>query len=272
LDGSEDADLDELGKFYLGDEKIVWDTKQTGAVGKMNTKGLDKLINRIDGELSVLPFGKELVQVLKDAYLNVTDIQAGTFRLLNKLFAEYGLIVLIPDTAELKKQMSSVFEEDLFKQTPSEIVSKAIDELGKHYKVQANPREINLFYLKDNIRERIIRSGDSFNDSRFTTHVYPIRNPHRACRPSRAIQSQRNPSRTLPGNSSSQYCFCGWWGETAYWLELKGLFEHYKVPFPVLILRNSFLFVEKKWQEKISNMGFSIKIFLKVNSNCLLSW
>ncbi|MFM9911522.1 MAG: bacillithiol biosynthesis BshC, partial [Chitinophagaceae bacterium] len=53
--GSEDADLDELGKFYLSGEKIVWDTKQTGAVGKMNTKGLDKLINRIDGELSVFP-------------------------------------------------------------------------------------------------------------------------------------------------------------------------------------------------------------------------
>src|SRR5579859_2305821 len=33
--GSEDADLEELGKIYLDNEKLVWDTKQTGAVGRM---------------------------------------------------------------------------------------------------------------------------------------------------------------------------------------------------------------------------------------------
>ena len=267
--GSEDADLDELGKFYLGDEKIVWDTKQTGAVGKMNTKGLDKLIHRVDGELSVLPYGGELIKLLKEAYLNATDIQTATFKLLNTLFAEYGLVVLIPDTAELKKQMSSVFEEDLFKQTPSEIVSKTIDELGKYYKVQANPREINLFYLKDNIRERIIKSGDSFttHDSRLTFSASEIRT-ELANHPERF-----SPNVILRGLYQEtilpNIAFVGGGGETAYWLELKGLFEHYKVPFPVLILRNSFLIVEKKWQEKISNMGFSIKDFFKTEQQLL---
>src|SRR5690606_8891268 len=33
--GSEDADLDELGKVYMEGEKIVWDTQQRGAVGRM---------------------------------------------------------------------------------------------------------------------------------------------------------------------------------------------------------------------------------------------
>jgi uncharacterized protein YllA (UPF0747 family) len=45
--------------------------------------------------------------------------------------------------------------------------------------------------------------------------------------------------------------FIGGGGETAYWLELKGLFEHYRVPFPVLLLRNSFLLVSQQWEEKI---------------------
>ncbi len=35
--GSEDADLEELGHIYLGGEKLVWDTKQTGSVGRMMT-------------------------------------------------------------------------------------------------------------------------------------------------------------------------------------------------------------------------------------------
>jgi uncharacterized protein YllA (UPF0747 family) len=50
--------------------------------------------------------------------------------------------------------------------------------------------------------------------------------------------------------------FIGGGAELAYWLELKNLFENYSVPFPVLVLRNSFLVVEKKWQEMISKLGF----------------
>jgi bacillithiol synthase len=52
--------------------------------------------------------------------------------------------------------------------------------------------------------------------------------------------------------------FIGGGGETAYWLELKNLFEHYKVPFPVLILRNSFLLVEGLWSDKLSKAGVTV--------------
>ena len=153
--GSEDADLEELGKIYLDNEKIVWDTKQQGAVGRMNTKGLDKIIQRIDGEFSVQPYGKELCELLRQSYLQTEDIQTATFRLLNSLFEQYGLIVVIPDNAAFKKLMLPVFKDDLLNQTASEIVGKTITELDKNYKVQATPREINLFYLKDDIRGRI---------------------------------------------------------------------------------------------------------------------
>jgi bacillithiol synthase len=95
--GSEDADLDELGNIYLSGDTIPWDTKQTGAVGRMNTKGLDKIIHRIEGELSVQPYGNELVQLLKDCYLQSnTTVQAATLQLLHQLFQQYGLVVLIP--------------------------------------------------------------------------------------------------------------------------------------------------------------------------------
>ncbi|HSC37560.1 MAG TPA: bacillithiol biosynthesis BshC, partial [Chitinophagaceae bacterium] len=101
--GSEDADLEELGSIYLGGEKITWETKQTGAVGRMNTRGLEKIMQRAEGELSVLPHGKELVQLFKDNYLNSPDIQTATFRLVHALFAEYGLLVLVPDNPRFKE-------------------------------------------------------------------------------------------------------------------------------------------------------------------------
>lgn len=159
--GSEDADLEELGNIYMGGEKIVWDTKQTGAVGRMNTKGLEKIIHRLEGELGVLPYGKELIALLKECYNGKDNIQLSTFKLINALFADYGVIVLIPDNANLKKTMERVFEEDIFHQTPSAIVEQTIEKLSANYKVQANPRAINLFYLKDDIRSRLVEEGGS---------------------------------------------------------------------------------------------------------------
>jgi uncharacterized protein YllA (UPF0747 family) len=42
--------------------------------------------------------------------------------------------------------------------------------------------------------------------------------------------------------------FVGGGGETAYWLQLRGLFDASGVPFPQLILRNSFLLLSAKQQ------------------------
>ena len=65
------------------------------------------------------------------------------------MFGEYGLVVLLPDNAELKKQMIPIFKDDLLNQTASGIVEKTAERLSNAgYKVQANPREVNLFYLK----------------------------------------------------------------------------------------------------------------------------
>ncbi len=256
--GSEDADLDELGHIYLGGEKLVWDTKQKGAVGRMKTKGLDKLLFRIEGELSVQPYGQEIVALLKAAYLDCPDIQTATLRLLHGLFAEYGLVVLIADKAAFKKQMIAIFEDDLFRQEPTRIVNAAADRLGEQYKIQANPRPINLFYLKDDLRNRIERAAEGFE---------VVDTPLRFSEQELRDELHRYPERFSPNvilrglfqeTILPNLAFVGGGGETAYWLELKDLFDHYRTPFPVLVLRNSFLLVQRQWMEKMTNMGFSV--------------
>ena len=80
------------------------------------------------------------MESIREFYLKSPDIQTATFRLLHWLFGEYGLVVLIPDRASLKRLMIPVFEEDLFKQEPARIVNETIGRLPEEYKVQANPR------------------------------------------------------------------------------------------------------------------------------------
>ena len=262
--GSEDADLEELNHINLDGERLVWNTKQTGAVGRMKIdKDFLKLIDVIEGQLAVLPNGEAAVGLLKDCYRLGEDMQTATFKIVNALFAEYGLIVLLPDNAILKRQMIKVFEDDLLNQTPSGIVEKTSENLGKLYKVQAHPRAINLFYLEGNIRERIEVRGEKYEvlNSKITFTKEEL-----------LTGLQDHPERFSPNvilrglyqeTILPNIVFIGGGGELAYWLELKDLFEHYNTPFPVQVLRNSFLIIDKKMQEKINKVGFTAEdIFL----------
>jgi bacillithiol synthase len=256
--GSEDADLEELGKIFLNGEKLVWPTKQTGAVGRMDTGGIDLLIHRIEGELSVQPHGPALIGMLKTAYQPKTTVQAATFNLLHQLFAQFGLVVLIADRAELKQKMQAVFLDDLLHQVPAQIVTATNKRLSASYKVQANPREINLFYLKDNIRNRIERSGDLYtvvdtNISFSRGEIESALSDHPERFSPNVILRGLYQETILPN-----IAFIGGGGELAYWLELKDLFAHYQVPYPVQVLRNSVLLVEEQWQKKIAALGFGI--------------
>jgi bacillithiol biosynthesis cysteine-adding enzyme BshC len=257
--GSEDADLAELNHISLGHQQLTWSTQQTGAVGRMKAdKELVKLIDEIEGQLAVLPNGKEAVSLLRDCYAAGEDIQTATFKIVHSLFGNRGLVVLLPDNAALKEQMIPLFEDDLLHQTASGIVERTSGKLEEYYKIQASPREINLFYLEGDKRERIeLHNGKyevlntklSFSKEELLVEL-------------RAHPERFSPNVILRGLYQEtilpNILFIGGGGELAYWLQLKELFEHYHTPYPVHVLRNSFLIVEEKEQERIAKLGFSI--------------
>jgi bacillithiol biosynthesis cysteine-adding enzyme BshC len=256
--GSEDADKEELNHTYVEGKRFDWLTTQTGAVGRMLVDAsVSQLLGGIAGQLGVLPFGGEVMQLLNQCYTPGKTVQQATFELVHALFAAYGLIVLIPDHGVLKKLMLPVFEDDLFQQTPSAIVEETGAALGRQYNIQAHPREVNLFYLDDGIRNRIIKQ-----DEHFLVHDTSLRFTEGELK----AMLQDNPGRFSPNvilrglfqeTILPNVAFIGGGGELAYWLQLKELFLHYSVPFPVLVLRNSFLIVDKATQQRIQRWQLS---------------
>lgn len=257
--GSEDADLEELGKIFLDGDPLVWNTQQTGAVGRMHTRELDGLLHQINGQLSVLPHGTELLQLLRECYADALNMQVATFKFVHQLFKKFGLVVLIPDHAAFKAQLIPVFKEDLLAHLPSSIVSNTIRHLeADGFKVQAKPRDINLFYLEDQIRERIVKDGDRWAVLNTTIswtqeELLQVLSNHPEKFSPNVILRGLLQETILPN-----IAFIGGGGELAYWLELKDLFNQYKVPYPVLLLRNSFLFVPGHESEKRSKWQLSL--------------
>ena len=263
--GSEDADLDELNNITIQGNKLVWQTKQTGAVGRMNVDDeLLKLITAINGQISVLPNGKELVQLFVDCYRKGNTIQQATFELVNKLFGEFGVIVLVPDNAELKKAFIPVAEKELLTGFSHPLVEATGSELSKYYKVQAGGREVNLFYLIDDKRERIEMKSGQYSVGSLSKGL-----PSEQLRFSeQEILSELNnhPERFSPNvilrgvfqeMILPNIAFIGGGGEVAYWLELKKVFEAVNVPYPMLVLRNSFLLMDEEQKQKADKLELS---------------
>lgn len=256
--GSEDADFAELNHTYVDGKKIEWKKEQKGAVGRMLVdKTLLQLIDELEGQLVYEPFGKDVVNMLRLCYITGRTIQEATFELVNELYGEWGLVVLIPDHPVLKSTMKKVFAEDIFENTPSQIVAQTSEKLDEQYKVQAHPREINLFYLKENIRERIEKRDDRF----FILNTDISFSEEEMKKELEEHPEHFSPNVILRGLYQEvllpNLAFIGGGGETAYWLQLHDLFRQYSVPYPVLVLRNSFLIVEEKWQEKLQKIGLS---------------
>jgi bacillithiol synthase len=268
--GSEDADLDELGHIYINGVKHEWKTNQAGAVGRMKVdKALVQMLDAIEGEITVHSFGKEIIDQMKAAYVEGTTIEQATFKLVNALFGEYGLIILLPDEADYKRAFIPVVTKELKEQFSHNIVEKTSTQFPKQYKVQASGRELNLFYLKDDRRDRIEKSANHFKvidtEISFTEaeiiqelEAYPERfSANVILRP--VFQEMILPN----------IAFIGGGGEIAYWLELKKVFEAVQVPYPVLVLRNSFLVVEKSYALKFNSLGFNIIDLFKTENELM---
>ena len=257
--GSEDADFAELNHTYVDGKKLEWKKEQKGAVGRMIVdKTLVQLIDELEGQLIVEEKGREVVELLRKAYKPGKTIQAATFELLNELYGSFGLVVLIPDHRLLKAQMQHVFADDLFTNKPAVIVKETSEKLSEHYSAQAFPREVNLFYLKDDIRERIEKK-----EERFFVLNTSISFSEAELKQELKLHPERfSPNVILRGMYQEtilpNLVFVGGGGELAYWLQLKDLFTAYNVSYPVLVLRNSFLVIENKWKKKIEQLELSI--------------
>ncbi len=262
--GSEDADIDELGSMSVDGKTYKWQTKQTGAVGRMKVdNAFLHLLQQLENQVNVLPLGEDIISIFKRCYRFGTTIQQATLEVVNELFGEYGVVVLIPDNKDLKCLLDRVFRKEIEEQFSHKEVEKTLAQLSRLYKVQAGGRELNLFYLLDDSRERIEKKGDAFvvqnKGLHFTKEqlLEEINNHPERFSPNVILRG------VLQETVLPNVAFIGGGGELAYWLELKGVFNAAQVPYPVLVLRNSFLVINEKQQEKIAQLHFAATDFFK---------
>lgn len=253
---SEDHDFEEINYFNFRNKKIKWAAESNGPVGRLSTNGLDAVLEVFSKELGAGDNAKWLTALFESAYVKHDNLADATRYLANELFGNEGLVIIDADSTKLKELFIPYVKEELLQQVSHHKVAETAEML-KDYNVQVNPREINLFYIEDNLRERIILQEG----------IYYINNTELKFTESELLaELDKNPEKFSPNVIMRplyqeailpNLCYIGGGGELAYWLELKTFFEASNVTFPILLLRNSVLLATQKQANKLDKLNLS---------------
>jgi bacillithiol biosynthesis cysteine-adding enzyme BshC len=155
-------------------------------------------------------------------------------------------------------------ERELTDQVSYNLVTETVEKLNQvGFKTQASPREINLFFMEGSSRERIVKEGDVYKvlntDRVFTEteilahlHTHPEHfSPNVVLRP--LYQETILPNLVYVGGG----------GELAYWLERKSLFDYFGINYPMLVRRNSVLWIDRDSSKKMERLGFTAAQFFQ---------
>ena len=243
---SEDHDFEEISHFRLFGQQYKWETAQSGPVGAFSPDGLKEILKELP----------EAVPVFEKAYTENDTLSGAVRQYVHELFGEWGVVSLDASHPKLKNLFTEITKADLLENQANRLVeerSAELQELG--YKAQVFPREINFFYMKPGLRERIVKEDREYQvlhtDIRFSEE-------------SLIRELQDHPERFSPNVIMRplyqewilpNLAYVGGPAEVAYWLQLKSMFDHFKAPFPILLPRNFGLVLSKSNQSKLEKTG-----------------
>lgn len=241
--GSEDHDFDEINHFRLYQQNIEWSTTQTGAVGRMMLENIESVLDQVEEILGNQSYSADILSQLKLSYKSERTLAEATAHFVYTLFGRFGLVVADMDDDRMKQVAIPLFERELadsFSKPLVEANQSALNEMG--FDAQIHARDINLFHLTKETRMRITRNERSLilsdnelniNDLKhFTSTNTKSISPNVVLRP---LYQQL----ALPG-----IAYVGGGAEVAYWMEVKNVFDTIQLPFPVLVRRDSALWIK----------------------------
>jgi bacillithiol synthase len=269
---SEDHDFEEINHVNLFNKKFTWSTNQKGRVGEFSLENIDSFLQEIKNVLGENENAASILQLLKTAY-SQKNLADATRVLVNELFGKYGIVILDGNSKTLKQQFIPEIKKDIFENLAFKSVNKSIEQLKqKGYEAQVSPREINSFYTDKNLRERIVLENSKYKvlntDLEFsqTELENKIEKETEKFSPNVVLRPMYQ-QKIIPNAA-----YVGGPGEIAYWLQYKTMFEEFNIAFPVLILRNFVLYIEKGLKQRIEKLNLKTEDFFADKEKLIKSY
>lgn len=270
--GSEDHDYEEVRHIQLSGKSMSWESEPHGGpVGQMNLGNIPDLIDQIRDSFATLPFGHQILDLLEECYQPGRTFGKSTFHLLHHLLGKHGLVVIDLDHPLAKQSCIPIFEHELIEGFSKPLIEKTLRKLDKAgFSQQAHVRDINLFYLNAQSRERIESTSSDTYRTVDQQHVWTKAGILQELKehPER-FSPNVNLRPVLQETMLPNLAFVGGAGELAYWVQLSDLFETLHLPFPILVRRHSGLLVDEWVQQKLTKLGLPLQSFFQPQEELL---
>jgi bacillithiol biosynthesis cysteine-adding enzyme BshC len=259
---TEDHDFAEINNFSLFGKTYSWagpggEAGLGGPVGRLGLQGLEEEL------LSQLP--PEVPAAFREAYTGSQNLSEATRRLATSLFGEYGLVCLDADRPALKQALKPLLLKEIKEQFSNQAVQATNARLtAAGYKPQVYSRPLNLFFLTDGgKRERLEPDAAPGADCTQVT----VRGTTRCHSQAELLAlAEAEPERFSPNVVLRpvyqelllpDLAYIGGGAEVAYWFQLKDVFAALGVPFPIVLPRNSALYLSRANAGKLAKLGLA---------------
>jgi bacillithiol biosynthesis cysteine-adding enzyme BshC len=257
--GTEDHDFEELGHISLYGNRIDWEDQTASAVGRMDCGSMDSAIDAFAQIAGTSEHASSLLELIRSTYIAGRSMAQASQRLMHQLLGHTGLIVIDPDDARLKSLCKDILKDELTNRSAEKLVGETSKLLAETYHAQTNAMPINLFYMDDKIRERIVPDGEKLigNRSGVEYELSQLLDTPDALSPNVIIRGLMQ-EKVLPN-----LAYLGGGAEVAYWMQYRALFEHHGVNFPMILLRNSVMFLTNSQHEIGERLGLHAADFFR---------
>jgi bacillithiol biosynthesis cysteine-adding enzyme BshC len=236
------------------------DEQNLGAVGKIEFDDtIESLFGNLDESLIQTEFKPKVLELFRTAYQKGMTFNRAFAHLMNVLLENSGLVFLDPNDKEVKQLLAPLFAKELA-ETPKfcKMVIDQSAELERQYHAQVKPKSLNLFFFHHGGRYLLEPRPDGYSLKGTRQHL--------------TKEFVEQAVKTSPELFSSNVVLrpiCQDWllptlayvagpAETAYFAQLKPLYDAVNIPVPIIYPRASATILEEKAGKVLERFSISL--------------
>lgn len=245
--------------------KILYESHSVEAktpVSKINlTDEISRLLEQLDAETHPSEFKQEVLDKLGEAYSSGTLFTDAFAKWLMTLLKPFGLIIIDASDKRIKQLGAPLFEKEISQHSPSSKaalqMSAKLTDANYHNQVQVQEGFLNLFYTEN------ARSAIQIENGKFT-----VKGETQQFNEQEILQVLKtNPDYFSPNVMLRPLyqdallptvAYIAGPGETAYYAQMKGIYEVLDLPMPVIFPRKSLTLLEGKIEKALDKYELQV--------------
>lgn len=257
---SEDHDFEEINHIFYHTQKATWDIDAKGPVGRLKLYGLEAFKKELKALMGNDPLKADTLIKMDEIFLASKTLAEAVRDFVYWMFADHGIIVIDADTRELKRLFTGVVRKELEASVSFGAVNDSTEKLVElGFGGQVTPREINLFWMQDGYRERIEKTNSGYQtldglNAWSSAEMLQQLDKNPECLSPNVVLRPVYQELLLPN-----LAYIGGPGELSYWLQLKEVFDRYKVFYPAILLRDMAVILDVKSAKRMQQLGIGIE-------------